>query len=277
MNAKSLLKIEFIKLRKQTYFWVIAAFIIVFFSLITFKFATLNLKVSFLFPNSNDIVTSKFFIFPNIWQTIAWIASWFNHFLAFLIIIYVSNEFTNKTYRQLVVSGMKKSQLINSKILVIFLLPILLFILILIFSIIFGNVYTANKNICIFSGSIYLFTYYLQAISYMLIALLLVLIFKKPGISIMMYINLLLLEFTFRFWLTTTTLKSIIYFLPIKAISLLTPRPSSNICLRESTALQFHINDLTTPKPLILIVSISIIYAILFYVFSILIIKRKSL
>lgn len=278
MNAKSLFKIEFIKLLKQTYFWLVAAFIIIFFSLITIKLSSLNLKLSFLFPNSNDIVTQKFFIFPNVWHTVAWIAGFFNHFLAFLIIIFVSNEFQDKTFRQLVDSGTHRKHLINTKLFIIFLLPLILFFLILIFSLTFGNIYSKSQDFnSVFDGSIYLFTYYLQAIGLMMLGLMLVIIFKKCGISIMMYINIFVIEFTFRFWLSTTTLKSIAYFLPFKCLSLLTPRPSVNICLKETTAMQFHIKDLTTPKSIFLVIGVSIIYAIVFYIISRKVIQQKRL
>ena len=58
--------------------------------------------------------------FPNIWTFFPWVASWFNLFLAIVIIVLVGNEFSFRTFRQNVIDGLSRNDLIKGKLILIF-------------------------------------------------------------------------------------------------------------------------------------------------------------
>ena len=59
--------------------------------------------------------TDYLYQFPNIWEFFPWIASWFNLLLAILIIVMTGNEYTFRTFRQHVVDGFSRSDLLKGK------------------------------------------------------------------------------------------------------------------------------------------------------------------
>ncbi|MBU8892367.1 MAG: hypothetical protein KOO66_06285 [Bacteroidales bacterium] len=161
--------------------------------------------------------------FPNIWEFFPWVASWFNLFLAIVVIILAGNEFANKTFRQNVIDGLSRNDLIKGKLVLIFTIAVYTFIMVLLAVFIFGLINTKNISFdIIFENSYLILIYFVQAIGYMTLGLLISIIFRNNALSIVMFILYFFpIEPIIRAIFKTEARK----FFPIKIISNLTPTP----------------------------------------------------
>lgn len=161
--------------------------------------------------------------FPNIWQFFPWVASWFNLFLAIVIIILVGNEFSFRTFRQNVIDGLSRNDLIRGKLILIFTIAVYTFIMVLLAVVIFGLINTKNISFdIIFENSYLILIYFVQAIGYMTLGLLISIIFRNNALSIIMFI---LYFFPIEPIIRVMFKAEARNFFPIKIISNLTPTP----------------------------------------------------
>ena len=161
--------------------------------------------------------------FPNIWEFFPWVASWFNLFLAIVIIILVGNEFAFKTFRQNVIDGLSRNDLIKGKLILIFSIAIYTFLMVLLAIVIFGLIFTKNFSFnLIFENSHLILIYFVQAIGYMTLGMLISIIFRNNALSIIMFI---LYYFPIEPIIRVMFNKEARKFFPVKIISNLTPMP----------------------------------------------------
>ena len=161
--------------------------------------------------------------FPNIWEFFPWVASWFNLFLAIVIIILVGNEFAFKTFRQNVIDGLSRNDLIKGKLILIFSIAIYTFLMVLVAIIIFGLIFTKSFSFeLIFENSHLILIYFVQAIGYMTLGMLISIIFRNNALSIIMFI---LYYFPIEPIIRVMFKEEARKFFPVKIISNLTPMP----------------------------------------------------
>lgn len=161
--------------------------------------------------------------FPNIWQFFPWVASWFNLFLAIVIIILVGNEFSFRTFRQNVIDGLSRNDLIKGKLILIFTIAVYTLIMVLLAVFIFGLINTKNISFdIIFENSYLILIYFVQAIGYMTLGLLISIILRNNALSIIMFI---LYFFPIEPIIRVMFKAEVRNFFPIKIISNLTPTP----------------------------------------------------
>ncbi len=161
--------------------------------------------------------------FPNIWKFFPWVASWFNLFLAIVIIILVGNEFSFRTFRQNVIDGLSRNDLIRGKLILIFTIAVYTLIMVLLAVFIFGLINTKNISFdIIFENSYLILIYFVQAIGYMTLGLLISIIFRNNALSIVMFI---LYFFPIEPIIRVMFKAEARNFFPIKIISNLTPTP----------------------------------------------------
>lgn len=273
----NLLQIELKKVKSYPVFWIIFGIIIVLFLLFGISAANLNLKIG-IFSGNSDISTDNYFKFPYVWTTFTWIAGWFSQFWALLLIILVGNEFNFRMYKQQLIYGLNKKQLIFSKIILMSLLPILILFFVFLLSIIFGLKNTEGSTFSqIFDKSFYLVSYYIQAIAFMSFAMLIVTLVGSTGLSIIMYLGYLIFEGIFRLMLTLKKVDGIIHFLPFKAIQSLTPRPSLETAMSDNLQQQLQLSDNTSQYSIFLTLLVAVVYVLIFWGLTYLIIKKKDM
>jgi len=161
--------------------------------------------------------------FPNIWGFFPWVASWFNLFLAIVVILLVGNEFSFRTFRQNVIDGLSRNDLIGGKLILILAIAIYTFIMVLLAVLIFGLIYTRDLSFeIIFKNSYLILIYFIQAIGYMSMGILVAIIFRNNALSIIMFIlYFALIEPIIRLFFKAEVRR----FFPMKIISNLTPLP----------------------------------------------------
>ncbi len=167
--------------------------------------------------------TDYLYQFPNIWEFFPWVASWFNLLLAILIVVMTGNEYAFRTFRQHVVDGVSRSQLLSGKAFLILMIAVYSLLMVLIFSLIFGFIFSNDYSDGAFLGKTYiLLVYFVQAIAYMSAGFLLAVLFRNTALAIVLFILYrLVIEPVFRLFFPP---EARLYF-PMKVISNLTPMP----------------------------------------------------
>ena len=144
------------------------------------------------------IDAATFFSFPDVWHFVAYISSWYNLLLGFVVINLVSNEYSYRMFRQQVIDGLSRGQLLGGKLMMIGLLAILSVLFTAICALIMG--WTTTKELAevsLFAKSYYLGALFLQSIAYMCLAALVALVVKRTGLSYVLFLFSSLIEMIF--------------------------------------------------------------------------------
>jgi ABC-2 type transport system permease protein len=213
---KSIILIEFTKIWSYRAFRVIILLHFILFFLVVLVTSRLDITIP-------GFSTDYLYQFPNIWEFFPWVASWFNLLLAILIIVMTGNEYTFRTFRQHVIDGFSRSDLLTGKAFLILAIAVYSMLMVLLFSLLFGFVFTRELTASLFVRKTYiLLVYFVQALAYMSAGFLLAILFRNTALAIILFILYrLIIEPVFRLFFPK---EARLYF-PMKVISNLTPMP----------------------------------------------------
>ncbi len=227
--------------------------------------------------------TDYLYQFPNIWEFFPWIASWFNLLLAILIIVMTGNEYAFRTFRQHVIDGLSRFELLAGKGFSILIIGIYSTLMVLLFSLIFGFIFSRGMNAGdFFEKSYVLLVYFVQAIAYMSAGFFLVILFRNTSLGIILFILYrLVIEPVIRLFFARDTR---LYF-PMKVISNLTPTPEflsissgKEIATDQMDSLSFReMGLLAEDLPVYLNVLLALGYTAIFIFLAYLLLKRRNL
>ncbi len=167
--------------------------------------------------------TDYLYRFPNIWEFFPWVASWFNLLLAILIIVMTGNEYAFRTFRQHVVDGLSRIQLLSGKAMLILMTGLYSLLMVLLFALVFGFIFSSDYSGGAFVKKTYiLLVYFVQAVAYMSAGFFLAVLFRNTALAIVLFILYrLVIEPVLRLFFPP---EARLYF-PMKVISNLTPIP----------------------------------------------------
>lgn len=216
MLMKSIILNEYTKIWSYTAFRVIILLHFILFFLVVLVTSRLDITIP-------GFSTDYLYQFPNIWEFFPWVASWFNLLLAILIIVMTGNEYTFRTFRQHVIDGLSRSDLLTGKVFLIITIAIYSMLMVLLFSLLFGSIFTRDMTAGLFVKKTYiLLVYFVQAVAYMSTGFLLAILFRNTALAIVLFILYrLIIEPVFRLFFPP---EARLYF-PMKVISNLTPMP----------------------------------------------------
>ena len=223
-----LLNIEWIKLKHYKAFWVLAAMYSVGVILVCSggMFLMEFLKDKGANFNGVDPTILPIYDFPDVWQNIAYVASFLKVILAFIIIISISNEATYRTLRQNIIDGLSNRDFLASKLLLIFALSIFTAVLLFLIGLGTGAAYSHVWGIkYIFQSTQFLLAYALEVFTYLTFTLMIVLLIRKTGMVIVgLFMYTVMFEPLFAVFLenypsTPEMIRSLVPFLPIKALN----------------------------------------------------------
>lgn len=211
-----------------------------------------------------DIKSFEYLQFPYVWKTFTWIAGWFNHLWALVIIISIANELKLDSLKKETEENISWD-FFKSKLRFYLLIPLFIVVLILLFALFFGIKYTPELIFSnVFKDIIFLFTYFIQAAGYICFAIMLFFLVKSSNIALILYLGYLLFEGILRFVMTQGGIGSLIYFLPMKSLSLLTPMPIFSAVFNNLS------QKFSSNFPILISLGVSIFYLVIF----IIVIKR---
>jgi ABC-2 type transport system permease protein len=214
-----LLKIEYKKIIPYTTFWVIFGLFFIFTPIVFYGAGQIKI-------DGFSIDFATMYNFPNVWNNITYIASWFNLLIGMLMVILVCNEFSFKTFRQHVIDGQSKADFIISKILLMTSFALICSIYIFVVGALFGFISSGGSFL---EDIKYLLIYLIQSLAYMSVGLLIAVLIRSSAMSIITFICSILLESIIRALIPDF----IDQYFPMKIISNLTPFPTPKELMME--------------------------------------------
>lgn len=147
--------------------------------------------------------TISFYTFPKIWDALAYAGNWMSFFfLGFLGVLLVTNEFSFKTLRQNLITGMSRQEYFSGKI--IFMLAASLFVAVYyaIVAISLGFIYTDYIQFDRVISHAYLIPrFFLMSFAYMNFAFMLGILLQRVGLALFLYfIYTMLIEMIIRYY-----------------------------------------------------------------------------
>lgn len=135
--------------------------------------------------------------FPDIWQNITYVYTFLKIFLAIVVIISISNEYSYKTIRQNIIDGMSRIDFIKSKLLTILLLSIGSTVFVFLTGLLTGFIYTPDLEVSdIFTGIEFVAAYFLDLFTYMVFAFLLTILLKRSALTVFILLLYTPIEYT---------------------------------------------------------------------------------
>lgn len=178
---KRLLNIEW---NKIFYYKSARIFTILYFILL----AVLGVILAYIKPKIGgvelDIVQLGFFNFPNIWQNIAYVVAIGKIFIAVIIIMNVTNEYSNRTLKQNLIDGLSKKEFLHSKVLTNLFFAIVSTIFVFVISLILGLVFSTTQT-STFKGIEFVGAYFLKLSFFFSFCLFLALLLRKSAFALL--------------------------------------------------------------------------------------------
>ncbi len=190
----------------------------------------------FFIPRINTNIPFLTFLplyqFPNVWSFVTWISSFYNLSLVLLVIMLTCNEFTGKTYKQQVIFGLSRADLLKQKILLMAVFSLYVVILVGVCSVTSGLVYSYRITPgLIFRKAWIMAPLFLQIFTYLTFGLLFSLIFKNMILSGLVYLMYrIIIEPVIR----VNMAEELRAYFPSKFVTNLTPKPEIWSMIQQS-------------------------------------------
>ena len=221
-NALYLLKLEWLKVRNYMPFLVLSAMYILLLPLFMAVGKSINLPKEL---GGTDV----YYMFPNIWQSLAYVGNWLAYFImGFIAVLTVTNEFSNRTLRQNIISGISRTDFFLSKtyfLIIIALMGTLYYTIVALFYGFFNTetIYASRmmENIDMIPR------YFLMCLSFMSFGFMLGVLLRRTGIALFLYFAyIMFIERIIRYLILDRMFgKTAAMFGPMSATNDLTPFP----------------------------------------------------
>jgi ABC-2 type transport system permease protein len=255
----NLLRTEFRKIFPYRTFWVILGIYVLLMLLILYSSTSVEIN--------GKALGNETYQFPALWMRLAYVAHFFNLLLGILIIVLVTDEYSYRTIRQQVIDGLTRAEVVMSKFYVVLSLAAFSTVFLLVLGLYFGLIYSSDKSInSMFSQIDYLSYYFIQAVAYMVLAMLFAFLVRKSGLAIIAFIAYTkIVEPLIHFKLPDHIDK---YF-PMKALDSLTPMPGQDLFGQMTSPIEQLSPEWATVP--------SLIYICLFLLITYVILKVRDL
>jgi ABC-type transport system involved in multi-copper enzyme maturation permease subunit len=268
-----LLKIEFKKIMTYKVFWILMG---LYFFFLILGILTAGLTINSWIDNINKQSPILFphitiYFFPDIWENVAFFAS-LRYILilpATVIIILITNEFTNKTIRQNIVIGMSRQEFLLSKLQLIFIISLIITFILVLGTFILGMVNTGSPDMAmVFKKISFTGGFFIQFFSFLVFAFFLGFLLRNTGLSIAIFtLYALIIEPVIYFILKIPKLQpnNISQFLPVNSVTRIVDYPYFPVLKKlMGLNIQEHLSLLDCAVPLIYsTVMIGIVYCVL--------------
>ncbi len=177
------LKIEWLKIKNYRTFWILAGLFVVSIFGINYIAYAIEHETLQKAPEAGMILGTSRFLFPDVWGTIAYLSSFLLFIPGLLMIISITNEYSFKTHRQNIIDGWSRLDFIYVKLADVVIMAICSTVVMFLTALVFG-IASGGFSSFSFLGSVYVFYFFIQALSYIAVALLFGILFKRSGIAI---------------------------------------------------------------------------------------------
>jgi ABC-type transport system involved in multi-copper enzyme maturation permease subunit len=183
-----LLTIEWLKLKNYRTFWILSGLYLL--SIVGLNFIVFRIQQAIYEAKeakgmAEMVLGATPYSFPITWQMTPYVSSFLLFIPGLVMIISVTNEYSYRTHRQNIIDGWTRREFILVKIMVALILALASTIMVVISAAIFGFA-DGNRSFSL-DNLEYIAFFFLQAISYIMVALLAAVLFKRGGLAIGIY------------------------------------------------------------------------------------------
>jgi ABC-2 type transport system permease protein len=172
------------------------------------------------------------FDFVDIWQNLGWLATIFKWIPAFMVIISVTLEYSQKTIKQNIIDGLSKKEFLLSKITLVVAISLLSMFMLFFLGLFLGLLYSPVKGLpYIFENIEFVAAYGLEVFTFLCLALFAAFWIQRSGVTIILF-----LLYTACIEPITTAIlhyhyKWEVWYFPIEAINLIIQVPFQKYAL----------------------------------------------
>lgn len=181
-----LLAIEWLKIKRYRTFWVLAGLFLLLLPLWNYEIANGFIKLGGNGKNGVNFLSTAY-SFPQVWGNLGFWGSIFINFLAILVIIMTTNEYTYRTNRQNVIDGWNRMQFYHAKILLVVMLSLLATLFLFILGVLFGGINSGSLS-GIFTEFEQVGYFFLLSLDYLGFALFISIWIRRSGLSIGLFL-----------------------------------------------------------------------------------------
>jgi ABC-type transport system involved in multi-copper enzyme maturation permease subunit len=269
-----LLQIELMKVRKYRIFWIMSIIYILALSFIFFGFPSLVDYFS-MRSDSTEIKLLKNFVynFPDVWQNLSWVASlrfFIKIFLGFVIIMLITNEYSNLTIRTSITNGLSRADFLKSKVYFVILFSLAATIFVFLSGLILGLIYSTNTSFSAITRKlVYLAGYFVEIFAYLSFSMFLAFLIRKAGFAIAVLFAWPIIEIIIQQRISEKAAP----YLPINAMNRILQTPNTSLIQYSSPDSDIKLQTYIDTGDVL----VALAYAILFILLSLLILKRRDL
>jgi ABC-2 type transport system permease protein len=179
-----LLKIEWLKIKNYTAFKVFAIFFSVGVVVTNYIVFIFNKNIINQVNSAGLVSAFNPYTFENTWQTTSYTTGWLLILPAMLLIILITNEYTFRTGRQNIIDGWSRAEFISVKLMMALIIAFISTVLVIVTGAGFGFASGTSFSTNSFSHVGYFF---LKALTYNMLAVLISVLVKKTGFAIGLY------------------------------------------------------------------------------------------
>ena len=178
-----LLKIEWLKLKNYRTFWILSALYLI--SIYGINYIVYRIQENIYSAKvakgmAEIVIGSRPYSFPAVWQMTSYVSSYLLFLPGLLLIIFITNEYSFKTHRQNIIDGWSRKDFISVKlvlaVIVAFISTLMVFFTALSFGLSSGSAFNYDKVY-------YLGYFFIQTLSYSMVALLFSILFKRGALG----------------------------------------------------------------------------------------------
>lgn len=238
MNLIKPLSLEYDKIRNYRPFLVILGLYVLCFLVSGFYIKKL---IDMIITSESDAELAIFksfgvplFDFIDIWQNLGWLAAVFKWIPAFIVIMSVTMEFSQKTMKQNIIDGLTKKEFLLSKIGLVTAISLASSILLLVLGLFLGYLYSPVTSMeYVLKNIVYVGAYGLEVFVFLCIALAFSFLLRRTGVTIILYLIYTACIEPFATAYMQYELKWPVWFYPVESANLLIRFPFGKYFLRD--------------------------------------------
>ncbi len=262
-----LIKLEWLKMKNYTAFRVLSFLFVLTFPLLLIAGKRIQA------PQQAQTFIDSFYSFPTVFEILGYVGNWLAFFfLGFMALLSVTNDYTNKTLRQNMLTGLSRKEFILSKLYFVAAVCGFVTLYYILIGSVFGFFNTPKIYLSDFTDSLAIFgKFYLMCFGYCVFGLLIGLIIKKTGLALFIYLAYtMFIEPGIRWGFHSRVINnSTMHYYPLNAIEDLIPNPLKD----KADAFQGNFEGMTiflssTEAILVATIYIALFIFLLFFVIN---------
>lgn len=180
----TLLRIEWMKMKNYKAFLILGIFFIL--GIFTANYIVYTTFEKVINESDASALINRFnpYDFKYVWQTVSYTSGFLLILPSMLLIILTTNEYTFRTNRQNIIDGWSRGQFIDVKLMLALLLALLSLLIVVLTGCLFGAMGTSGFSV---AGASHLIYFFVKALSYNLLALMVSVLIRKTGLAIGIY------------------------------------------------------------------------------------------